>query len=39
MNAVIIQTTCCSKVEAKNIAKVLIEEKYEKFINKEHKLN
>ncbi len=27
MNAVIIQTTCCSKLEAKNIAKVLIEEK------------
>lgn len=27
MNPVIIQTTCCSKVEAKNIAKVLVQEK------------
>lgn len=27
MNAVIIQTTCVSKIEAKNIAKVLIDEK------------
>jgi len=27
MNAVIIQTTCSSKVEAKNIAKILLDEK------------
>lgn len=27
MNAVIIQTTCASQVEAKNIAKVLVQEK------------